>query len=219
MKKTNLFIILTLILLFSAGAVWYVYKKPIATTEYISPPSDEPSQLTENIEKEKIFNIEKIINEIPFSEIKTTKQEYEVLDWNKYENKEIGFEIYYPDDWKVSENSKGRGDTSDDPSYMSITFAPKTLSYDFTFALYVFKESLKERILKLTDREWLPIEKLRVNNIDAVIVGHYGSEENKRTYKDVIYGSDNWTISFAGWSNNPSVYERMFKSFRLLNKK
>lgn len=211
-------IIMIFISLLGAGAVWYVYTRPMVITGYMPLPDGESSRSTENIEKDNIFNIEKIINEVPFREIKITKQEYEILGWNKYENKEIGFEIYYPSDWKVSE-SKGRGDTSDDPSYMSITFAPKTLSYDFTFALYIFKEPLKERLLKLADREWLPIEKLRINNTDAVIIGRYSSEKNKHTNQDVIFGSDNWTIGFVGGPNNPSVYERMFKSFRLFNKK
>lgn len=217
MNRTILFIIILIcVLLFGAGAIWFIYTKSI--TGYVSPPVSEPSPSANDIKRDNISNIEKIINKVPFRKIKTTKQEYEALGWHKYENKEIGFEIYYPNDWKVSEGSKGRGDTSDNPSYMSITFAPKTLSYDFTFALYIFKESLKERIIKMADKEWLQMEKLGVNNADAVIFGRYG-EDNKYTYKDVAFGADNWTIDFIGESNNSSVYERMFKSFRLLSEK
>lgn len=219
MKRTILFtIIIIFALLLGAGVVWYIYKKPIATIEYASPSGGEFSRPVEDIEKNNIFNIEKIINEVPFREIKTTKREYEVLGWNKYENREIGFEMYYPGDWKVSEGSKGRGDTSDDPSYLGIWFAPKTLFVDFTFGLYIYKEPLKERLLKIAERGLLPVERLRINNADAVIHGRY-NEEEKRAYGNVIFGSDNWTISFVSEPNNPSVYERMLKSFRLLSEK
>ncbi|MEK7084035.1 MAG: hypothetical protein AAB932_02285, partial [Patescibacteria group bacterium] len=122
--------------------------------------------------------------------------------------------IYYPGDWKVSD-SKAR-DQSDDPAYMGIWFAPKTLFVDFALALYVNKEPLKERLLKSAGRGFLPVEKLRVNNADAVIHGPY-SEEEKRAYGNVLFGSDNWAIGFVNRANDPPIYEQMLKSFRWLN--
>jgi len=217
----SIHIILICAVLLGVGVVWYIQIRPKPITKD-APPSGIESLSTssnvsnEDIKKGKLLKIEKILNDVPFREIKTTKQEYETLGWNRYENKEIGFEIYYPSDWRVSE-SKG-GNTSGEPPYMSISFAPKTIVVDFAFGLYVYKEPLKERLLTLANREWLPIEKLRVNNADAVVIGQY-SEKDKGKFKDILFGSDNWVIGFVGEPNNPSVYERMFKSFRLINEK
>lgn len=221
-RITSILIILTCTVLLGVWVVWYVQTRPKPITEYVPPagseiplPSGHVSE--ETIKRDQMLKkIEEILDEIPFRYIRTTPQEYEALGWRRYENREVGFEIYYPSDWKVSE-SKAH-DTSDEPIYMSISFAPKTLVVDFTFALYIYKEPLKEQLLKIADREWLPVEKLRINNVDAVVIGRY-SKEDKRAYGNIIFGLDNWAISFVSESNNPSVYEQMLKSFRLLNEK
>lgn len=215
-RTTSILIVLICAALFGAGALWYINSSNQIKPNASNPIADSSSINTGGVGKDMGINIEKILNEVPFREIGTTKQEYEALGWNRYENKEIGFEIYYPGDWKVSE-SKAR-DTSDEPPYMSISFAPKTLFVDFTFALYVFKEPLKDRLLTIAERGWLPVEKLHINNTGAVIIGRYSKEDN-RAYRNVTFGPDDWTIDFVSESNNPSVYERMFKSFRLLDEK
>lgn len=218
-KITFIIIILICVILFGGGAVWYKQARSKPITEYVPLAGSEPLPSghvsEETIKRDQMLKkIEELLDEIPFRYIRTTPQEYEALGWRRYENKEIGFEMYYPGDWKVSE-SKG-GDTSDEPPYMSVWFAPKTLFVDFTFGLYVYKEPLKERLLKIAERGLLPVEKLRINNVDAVVIGRY-SEKDKRAYGNITFGSENWAIDFVSESNNPPVYERMFKSFRLLS--
>lgn len=221
-RTASILIIVICAVLLGVGALWYVQTRPRPITEYVPPvgsetPSPSGHVSEETIKRDQMLKkIEKILDEIPFRYIRTTPQEYEALGWRRYENKEVGFEMYYPSDWRVSE-SKG-GDMSDDPPYISISFAPKTLVVDFTFGLYVYKQPLKERLLIIAGRGGLPVEKLRVNNIDAVVLGRY-SEKDKRAYGNVMFGSDNWTIGFVSEQNNPSVYELMFKSFRPLSEK
>ncbi len=216
MKKRIVSIVIILIcaILLGTGIVWYMNSlnqvKPRVSNLTISPTR----LATESPEKTPAIDIEKILNEVPFREIRTTKQEYEALGWNRYENKEVGFEIYYPGDWRAWESKNG-GESGDRP-YMVTYFAPKTIFNDFILGLFVYKEPWKERLLTIAERGGLPIEKLRVNNADAMTDGPY-SEKDKRAYGNVTFGSDNWAIDFINRSNNPPIYEQMLKSFRWLN--
>lgn len=61
MKRTILFIIILIFIsLLGSGVVWYIYKKPRATIEYMSSSGGESSRPADDIEKNNIFNIELI---------------------------------------------------------------------------------------------------------------------------------------------------------------
>jgi hypothetical protein len=144
--------------------------------------------------------------------------------WNIYRNEEYGFEINYPEDWRVGVSTK-KGDFSDNltsattNTLAGFSFAPIEMCCDFLISIYITQGPLESELQRIKEGWETKQEKLRVNSLDAIrIVFNPTDVSPYYSYKVERHGL---IFTFVGGIMEEGnlakeVFEEMFESLKFI---
>lgn len=222
-RTTLILIILICAVLLGTGAIWYVYTKPMAITAYVSLSGGKPP--IPDVLTPTTTPIQPPLDPLPWGTRLGSKEmpHVEGVIWKTYVNKEYGFEMQYPEGWRIDSHIDNVGrENMEVDRIIFFSFDPPGATYDnLPIALLHTNVGLMKYLEHyyggLSDGYSGPVKKnIIINNVNWLVE----DPDEYHMQGDLYAEKGDYIYRFGGTSfptrNERNIIEYIVKSFRFL---